>query len=342
MSHPTRRLLSEMAHLDLHFLNVGHGDCTFIDPPSGRLTMIDVNNSKSLPAGDPEALAEHDKLSLDAFFKRSFWSWSQTTPEEQYRSRLADPYKYYRKHFTGREIFRYIQTHPDLDHMTGLWGFFWHDRIELRNVWDVQNNKSFARADFDGTRYDWNDWTTYCELRRGRRSGKKHKVHPYAGDEGLWTEDGLSILSPTRQLVDYCNEREDWNNASFILSVDFGGRRVILPGDAEKVAWDSVESRYEADQLGCDVLKASHHGRRSDYSKSAVTTMAPSLVVCSVGKKPETDASAKYKHHGAQVFSTRYRGNMRLRIWDSGKAELTDRNGSVIGKLPRLRAPSWW
>jgi len=32
--------------LVLHFLNVGHGDCTFIELPSGRLMMIDINNSK--------------------------------------------------------------------------------------------------------------------------------------------------------------------------------------------------------------------------------------------------------------------------------------------------------
>jgi hypothetical protein len=30
----------------MHFLNVGHGDCTIIEHPSGRLSMIDVNNSQ--------------------------------------------------------------------------------------------------------------------------------------------------------------------------------------------------------------------------------------------------------------------------------------------------------
>jgi competence protein ComEC len=33
--------------LRIHFLNVGHGDCTIISHPSGRLTMIDINNSKT-------------------------------------------------------------------------------------------------------------------------------------------------------------------------------------------------------------------------------------------------------------------------------------------------------
>ena len=41
--------------LRVHFLNVGHGYCTIIKHPSGRLTMIDVNNSQDF---DAETFAE--------------------------------------------------------------------------------------------------------------------------------------------------------------------------------------------------------------------------------------------------------------------------------------------
>ena len=51
-----------MAHLDFHFLNVGHGDCTIIDFPSGNLSMIDINNSMALPAEDEKALADERGL----------------------------------------------------------------------------------------------------------------------------------------------------------------------------------------------------------------------------------------------------------------------------------------
>ncbi len=32
----------------IHFLNVGHGDCTIIEHHIGNITMIDINNSKTL------------------------------------------------------------------------------------------------------------------------------------------------------------------------------------------------------------------------------------------------------------------------------------------------------
>jgi hypothetical protein len=39
-----------MNFADLYILNVGHGSCAVIDhTPSGRLTMIDINNAKALP-----------------------------------------------------------------------------------------------------------------------------------------------------------------------------------------------------------------------------------------------------------------------------------------------------
>ena len=56
-----------MESLVAHFLNVGHGDCTFIELPSGRLMMIDINNSKSLPETDKEALAARKGISTFEF-----------------------------------------------------------------------------------------------------------------------------------------------------------------------------------------------------------------------------------------------------------------------------------
>jgi hypothetical protein len=41
--------------LKVHFLNVGHGDCTIIRHPDGRLTMIDINNAKDF---DPTTAQE--------------------------------------------------------------------------------------------------------------------------------------------------------------------------------------------------------------------------------------------------------------------------------------------
>ena len=75
--------------LDLRFLNVGHGDCTLVEFPSKRLAMIDINNSKSFPESDVDALAESAGLGVQAFRTlavREGQSW-----EDYYSSLLVDP-----------------------------------------------------------------------------------------------------------------------------------------------------------------------------------------------------------------------------------------------------------
>ncbi|HZS16312.1 MAG TPA: hypothetical protein VFA51_00095 [Candidatus Udaeobacter sp.] len=42
----------------IHFLNVGHGDCTIIEHASGHITMVDINNSDSLDEDTRRELAE--------------------------------------------------------------------------------------------------------------------------------------------------------------------------------------------------------------------------------------------------------------------------------------------
>ena len=133
----------------IHFLNVGHGDCTIIEHPSGRLTMIDINNSKSLSDKDVAGLAaalgvsEWEFRRAGSILEGSTMSW-----EDYYKSKLVDPHDYYKTNFDGRSIFRYVQTHPDMDHMSGLDRFFWQEQVPLWNFWDVAHAKTMTDIDF--------------------------------------------------------------------------------------------------------------------------------------------------------------------------------------------------
>lgn len=329
--------------LKIHFLNVGHGDCTFIELPSGRLMMIDINNSTSLPYDDEVALAMEHSMNLTEFksmeiAKSASGTYLSKSWEDYYKGLLVDPVDYYREHFAGQSIFRYIQTHPDLDHMSGLFRFFWQEEVTLENFWDTDHTKSFVEEDFEHSPFEWANWVVYQLLRLGHGvNDSTHKaLKKYRDETGdYWTDDKIEILSPTRDLVATCNDKGESNDLSYVLRVNYGGRSIILPGDAEKRAWDSMLAHYGTD-LSCDILKASHHGRRSGYHQDAVTAMDPSLVVCSVGKKPTTDASVDYARHGAQVLSTRYNGTITATMWHDGEVWVDDRNGKRIASLPIL------
>jgi competence protein ComEC len=310
--------------LRAHFLNVGHGDCTMIELPSERIMMVDINNSKSLPEDDVIALARSRGVSVLEFKTAgaSGVPGGNRSWEEYYRSLLVDPHEYWQEKFSGKSLFRYIQTHPDMDHMGGLFRFFYQNgAVPLSNFWDTDHDKDFVESDFDNSPYSWADWVTYKILRSGTgRDDSKHAVlKNFANSTGLyWTEDGIEIFSPTSELVDACKDRGTYNNLSYVLKISHGGRSIILPGDAETDAWSSIRETFSAADLQCDILKAAHHGRESGYNADAVADMSPSIVICSVGKKPATDASDEYASHGARVLSTRYNGTITVTIWDDG------------------------
>jgi competence protein ComEC len=329
--------------LVIHFLNVGHGDCTFIELPSGRLMMIDINNSKSLPEADKVALAAASKVSIFEFSRAGVLkaSW-----EDYYRSLLVDPYDYYEANFAGTPIFRYLQTHPDMDHMNGLFRFFMQGEVPLLNFWDVGHAKTFKKEDFDSSPYDYADWLAYEFLRQG--SGVKdgqivagaHKVLKMErDDEGrYWTDDRIRVLSPTAELVTGCDASDSYNNCSYVVKISYGGRSVILPGDAEESAWKSMLAGLSEGSLTCDILKAAHHGRNSGFYQSAVEAMDPRIVICSVGKKPDTDASDDYARIAEKVLSTRFCGTIKATIWGDGEVWVDNHKGERQVTLPPLTA----
>ena len=306
--------------------------------------MIDINNSTSLPYDDEVALAMQHSLSLTEFksmevAKSASGTYLSKSWEDYYKGLLVDPVDYYNENFSGQSIFRYIQTHPDLDHMSGLFRFFWQEKVTLENFWDTDHAKSFVEEDFEHSPFEWVNWLVYQLLRMGHGpNDSTHKaLKKYRNETGdYWTNDQIELLSPTRDLVDTCNTNGESNDLSYVLRVNYGGRSIIMPGDAEKRAWDSMLAHYGSDDLSCDILKASHHGRRSGYHHDAVAAMNPSVVVCSVGKKPATDASAEYARHGAQVLSTRYNGTITATMWRDGEVWVDDHNGKRIASLPTL------
>lgn len=318
--------------LRIHFLNVGHGDCTFVEHPTGRISMIDVANSKAIPEEDKAALQQAVPTEAALQLKSAQRSW-----EDYYKEKMVDPLDYHREVLGSRLIHRYIQSHPDMDHMGGLAAFFGTSgEAELLNFWDVENSKEPDEAGFGQNGYDRRDWETYRSLGRGRDGVKRLLVKMGRTGE-YWTEDGIMFLAPTEAHRAWCDSNEEWNDISAMLRIDHAGRSVILPGDAEAPAWNSVLANCASTSLRCDVLKAAHHGRQSGFHADAVEAMDPDTVICSVGKKPDTDAHEDYKAAGADVLSTRFHGTIVVTITSAGDLRVEDTDGNRLGSQATSR-----
>ena len=310
----------------VHFLNVGHGDCMIIKHNSGRITMIDVNNGQDLDRTTAEELYPSfglpaERIEIDELVECNEY---QILAERGYDIPITNPIEYLKNHYPGADLFRYIQTHPDLDHMRGLLALGTAG-IGIQNFWDTEHGKT-PEFQSDADEQEWNEYVafrkgnrslTYLNLYRGSR-GVFYNEEP-AGVEG---GDGLMILAPTPAMVKAANEANNTNNLSYVIRLRYRGISVICAADAESAVWDNLVEEYGED-LKCHVLKASHHGRDTGYHQDAVKLMSPEYTIVSVGEKPESDASNKYRQYSKHVWSTRWKGNIALEISDDGKGTIS-------------------
>jgi len=130
--------------LDLHFINVGKGSCALADYPSGRLSVIDIDDSRALTSEQRRIMHSEEK------------------------AELTNPIDYITSEFPNRGIFRFVLTHPDMDHMSGIRSLFATKQVS--NFWDTRNNKPDL-GNWDQSPYDKSDWTFYQDLRREKVGG---------------------------------------------------------------------------------------------------------------------------------------------------------------------------
>ncbi len=306
--------------LKIHFLNVGHGDCTIIEHPSGHLTMVDINNGDDLDENSKkEVISEYSfNGTLNMMKNAGYITEGDFLKRAGYSIELTDPLDYLLNTIKKNVIFRYIQTHPDIDHMCGLKPLEVKP-IPIWNFWDTDNNKTLVSFKSDA---DEENWRAYQRYRKrtditilNLYNGSKNKY--FNQDDYGGTGDGIYILAPTIDLTEKANETDCHNLHSYVLWIEYGNRKIVLGGDADADSWDYIYKKHGS-YLKCDILKAAHHGRDSGYYKDAVAAMHPIFTIVSVGKKPSTDASNKYRTYSDFVWSTRYKGNIVFEIYEDG------------------------
>jgi len=335
-----------MRFLDIHFLNVGHGDCIIVEFPE-RLTVIDINNCKSFGKTTENELRKRNKphetnpLLMYGLFGNPVQPKSllQVMTEsveanrklQEQKDDLTNPIDFLKARFPGRPIFRYIQSHPDMDHMAGLYSLWAEENVPIVNFWDTRHciEKDEVAMSRGEVNHDVRDWQTYKYLRNC--VSNPTVLHLTHGDQGdYWTIDGIHIWAP----FDHSHQNDpdaDPNGLSYLLRIIVGKCDILLGGDATAETWEALYKRYNP-LPKITLLKASHHGRKSGYHMESIKAMNPDLTIMSVGElKAKDDASASYERFSKQgCYSTLDHGDITARCWVDGEVRLYDRDGKQI------------
>lgn len=275
----------------LHFLNVKQGDCAWIKHPNGKNTIIDVNN------------ASIDKIEEKKIIK----SFSEILVEKEIKAKgvkgnfrqkefPVNPIEYL-KSFNVKSVFRFILTHPDMDHLGGVEDFF--NTFKPINFWDTNNNKEIES--FENSSHKESDWDFYKNLRKGSKtdpirlqltSGSKGKYYNQ-NENGECCGNGLFILAPTDELIEQANNCGDYNDCSYaILYRPPNGAKVIIAGDSHDKTWEHILDKWGDTVKNCDLLLAPHHGRDSKRSYDFLEVIKPKMTFFGIAKSNHMNYSA--------------------------------------------------
>ena len=177
------------------------------------------------------------------------------------------------------DVFRFISTHPDEDHIKGLEEL--DKRFPIDEFYCVKNNaiKTDITKSFD----------YYCKL-RNKAYCLDNTVNRLCDKKGQ--NSGLSILWPDvndvtfKDALKQVNLGNSFNNISpiFMYSLQ-DGIKVIWFGDMEAAFLDKIQDKFNFNELEIDVLIAPHHGRESGaISNTILRKINPSLII--IGEAP--------------------------------------------------------
>ncbi len=262
----------------IHFLNVLEGDCNIIQHDSGRLTVIDVSNAYNDIDTDEEkkvkASKEREERRLRTMVPSDKLDYKQKqTPD--------NPILYLKEKIQSDVIFRFIISHPDMDHIDGIRDLY--EEFFIINTWDTDNKKVLDLKNFGGG-YNKEDWVFYKKLREGRYQYTTRLTYYDNNDCLYWNQDDIKILSPSTSLLKKAIEKDDYNIASYAILFtppkENGNKwKIIFAGDTHDASWEHIIKNYGNQVENIDVLFAPHHGRDSDRDFSFLGKLKPTVTL---------------------------------------------------------------
>ena len=186
-------------------------------------------------------------------------------------------------------IERFISTHPDQDHITGLVEL--DDHINILNFYVVKNNAKKSDETEDFKRY------------KSLRDDESKAFNLFMGCERRWMNlssvergrAGINILWPDTsnkyfvEALEQASDGESPNNISPVITYSLnGGVTMAWFGDLETDFMENIKNEISWPKV--DILFAPHHGRESGKIPDTILNqMKPKIVVIGVAPSENLD-----------------------------------------------------
>jgi competence protein ComEC len=139
------------------------------------------------------------------------------------------------------------------------------------------------------------------------------------------------------------------NDDSLVLRLQYGGRTILLPGDAERQAEHDILAEIGAEAMHSDVLKIGHHGGKNSTTQPFLDAVRPQIGIISVGQTnpyghPSSKVQERLEAAGVRILRTDRDGAVHV-ITDGQHIEIhcfvvclgADKTASALAKVPNQK-----
>ena len=301
----------------VHMLDVGQGDCIYIQLPDGKDMVIDCANYNDD--------GEYEKKTFDYLDKYI----EDDTVEYLMLTHCDSDHVY----FMDELLERYQVEKLFMPNVLAAPGTTSKDKKALQDQIDALDTSRFTDKDTVGT-------ITYAEFFIAALTEPDCEivlnVDPDANTNSLIIEETtyrLVFYCPTQEYYDDygLNTAERKNAISPIGILEYNNRKIMLTGDSNEINEPLVMAR----KIDCDVLKVGHHGSETSTSNAFLDeyTFEYAIISCnSYGNKfnhPRQATLDRLKSHNIEVYRTDNNGNIVVSVDKDGNLKITTQKEST-------------
>ncbi len=303
----------------VHMLDVGQGDCIYIQLPDGKDMVIDCANYNDD--------GEYEKKTFDYLDKYI----EDDTVEYLMLTHCDSDHVY----FMDELLERYQVEKLFMPNVLAVPGTTSKDKKALQDQIDALDTSRFTDKDTVGT-------ITYAEFFIAALTEPVCEivlnVDPDANTNSIIIEETtyrLVFYCPTQEYYDDygLNTAERKNAISPIGILEYNNRKIMLTGDSNEINEPLVMAR--TGKIDCDVLKVGHHGSETSTSNAFLDeyTFEYAIISCnSYGNKfnhPRQATLDRLKSHNIEVYRTDNNGNIVVSVDKDGNLKITTQKEST-------------
>ncbi len=205
----------------------------------------------------------------------------------------------------------FVNTHPHDDHVCGVDTLV--GTVKVEEIWHSGHVPS--------KKYGECYATLKAAIEKVKKDGGSETVLEGSRSPKPWGEIEYYVLGPAEYLTDEVNEDQAEeryrriHEQCAVLKFGNGENWIMIPGDADKAAFENHITKYHGDRLRSFALGASHHGSRTFFMMNegeepyldALNTIDPGYIVISAPLReesdhdhPHEDAEKLYVDHAGQ------------------------------------------